>query len=241
MLDQELYKAEFKGFSKESYLVKVVQGGTYGKARYVVSDDGGNTWSKIQALNKQTEIYDPEGKANNKVVLQFNAEGEPFFKEGTEFHFEGNEFVEYKGNEQIKQVPIDNGIKVALNITANELFYKREGDEETINSFDVLNRLIESLHDDDPEAVLESLNNIDTSVNQLLKKQSQVGSTLLELESSEERISNDMDAKAAEVSELEDLDMAKGAIDLNKAELKHQVSLDSAARLIQPTLINFLK
>jgi hypothetical protein len=37
------------------------------------------------------------------------------------------------------------------------------------------------------------------------------------------------------------MDLAKGAVDLNSAELKHKVALDSAARLIQPTLINFLK
>ncbi len=240
-LPKEIYAAEFKGFSKDTYIVKVVQGGTYGNARYIVSDDGGETWSKIQVLQKQNEIYNPEGKANNKVLLQFGAEGEPFFKEGVEFRFEGNEFVEYKGNDQIKEVPIDNGIKVALNITASELLFKEENDKETVNAFDVLNRLIESLQDDDQEAVLESLNEIETSIHQLLKKQSQVGSTVLELEASEERMASEMDTKAAEISEIEDIDLAKGAVDLNKAELKHKVALDSAARLVQPTLISFLK
>jgi flagellin-like hook-associated protein FlgL len=50
-----------------------------------------------------------------------------------------------------------------------------------------------------------------------------------------------MDFKADELSKLEDMDLAKGAIDLNKAELKNKVALDSSARLIQPTLINFLR
>jgi flagellin-like hook-associated protein FlgL len=64
---------------------------------------------------------------------------------------------------------------------------------------------------------------------------------MIELESSEERLENDVDFKAEELSKIEDMDLAKGATDLNQAELKHQVALDSTARLIQPTLINFLK
>jgi len=241
VLPKELYNAQFKGYSKESYIVKVVEGGSYGTARYIVSDDGGESWSKIQALNKQNEIYNPDGKANDKVMLQFGTEGEPFFREGVEFHFDSNEFVEYKGNDQIKLVPIDNGIKVALNITARELFHKSPEDSETVNGFDVLNRLIEALADDDSEAVLESLQDIDTSINQLLKKQGHVGSVMRELEASEVRMADEVDSKQTEISEIEDLDLAKGAIDLNQAEVKHKVALDSAARLVQPTLINFLK
>lgn len=114
-------------------------------------------------------------------------------------------------------------------------------DPETVNTFDVLNRLIESLHDDDQQSLLKSLDELDAAHKQLLKWQSQIGSTVQELESSKSRIQESMDYKAAEISEIEDLDLAKGAMDLNKAEMKNQVNLDSAARLIQPTLINFLK
>ncbi|MDX2471883.1 MAG: flagellin [SAR324 cluster bacterium] len=241
VLDSDIYMAQFKGYSKADYTVKVVRGGDYGHARYVVSDDGGESWSKIQILNRQNEIYNPEGKANDKVRLQFGVTGSPFFREGTEFHFEGNEFVEYYGNDQIKQVPIDNGIKVALNITAKELLFKNPNDTETVNTFDIMHRLISSLESDDEEAILESLNEIDTSINQLLSKKAQVGATVLELEDSESRLAGDIDTKLSEISDIEDIDLAKGAIDMNKAELKHKVALDSAARLVQPTLINFLK
>ena len=54
-------------------------------------------------------------------------------------------------------------------------------------------------------------------------------------------IEQNIDFKSDELSNIEDMDLAKGATDLNQAELKHQVALDSTARLIQPTLINFLK
>jgi flagellar hook-associated protein 3 FlgL len=112
---------------------------------------------------------------------------------------------------------------------------------ETVNIFDVMNRLKELLEDDDEMAVQKSIFELNDAVNQVLDKRSQIGSTFKELEASEDRIESSIDFKSSELSKLEDMDLAKGAVDLNNAELKHKVALDSAARLIQPTLINFLK
>lgn len=240
-IDPSVFEAIFDGYGKEEYLVRVMKGGTYGVAQFIVSDDGGKTWSQTKLLQKQNEIFNPEGKASNKVKLQFKAKGEPYFMEGLEFQFQGNEFVQYNGNEQIKEVIIDNGIKVALNINGRQLFYETPADEESVNIFDMLNRLQASLEDDDQLAVMKSLEDINRSINQVLSWRSQIGSTYKELEASEERIETNIDFKSEELSKLEDMDLAKGAIDLNNAELKRNVALDSAARLIQPTLINFLK
>ncbi len=240
-IDHEEFKANFNGYSKEQYQIRISKGGSYGVAQYNLSDDGGETWSKALLLQKQNEIFNPEGKASNKVKLQFGAEGEPFFKEGLEFKFGGNEFVEYRGNDQIKQVLIDNGIKVALNINANEIFFQDPERPDTVNIFDVMNRLKESMADDDEMAVQKSITELNNAINQVLDKRSKIGSTFKELESSGDRLESSIDFKSAELSKLEDMDIAKGAVDLNNAELKHKVALDSAARLIQPTLINFLK
>ncbi len=240
-INHEEFKANFNGYSKQKYQVRISKGGTYGVAHYNMSDDGGETWSKALLLQRVNEIFNPEGKASDKVKLQFGVEGEPYFREGLEFQFEGNEFVEYHGNDQIKKVLVDNGIKVALNINANEIFFEEPDHPETVNIFDMMNRLKDALADDDEMAVQKSLNELDNAMNQVLDKRSQIGSTFKELESSEERLENSIDFKSEELSKLEDMDLAKGAVDLSNAELKHKVALDSAARLIQPTLINFLK
>ncbi|OGH04473.1 MAG: hypothetical protein A2600_04245 [Candidatus Lambdaproteobacteria bacterium RIFOXYD1_FULL_56_27] len=231
----------FRGYSKENYIVKVVQGGTYGTALYVVSDDDGKTWSPKQSLNKQIEIFNPEGKPSDQIRLQFEAPGKPYFMEGLEFRFTGNEFVEYHGNDVIKEVPIDNGIKVALNTTATELLMKDPEDPETVDTFEVLNRLMSALEEDDQQTVIKSVQEIDNGINQVLKKRAEIGSRVLELESSEDRLSQNIDSKGAEMSKIQDMDLAKGSIDLNKAELKHKSALDASARLIQPTLVQFLK
>jgi flagellar hook-associated protein 3 FlgL len=240
-LDASEFEAQFDGYSKRKYLIRVIKGGGFGVAQYSVSDDGGETWSKAALLQKQNEIFNPEGKASNKVKLQFNTAMIPYFREGLEFQFDGNEFVTYNGNEQIKDVLIDNGIKVALNINAKQIFYEEPDNANTVNIFDMMNRLKEALRDDDELSVQKSIDDVQLAIDQVLDKQSQIGSTFIEMDSSEDRIDSNIDFKSSELSKLEDLDLAKGAVDLNNAELKHKVSLDSAARLIQPTLINFLK
>lgn len=240
-LDPAEFGAEFFGYSKDKYLVRVIKGGSYGVAQYTVSDDLGKTWSQPRVLNQKNEIFNPNGKASNKIHLEFKARGKPFFREGTEFQYTGNEFVTYHGNEQIKEVLVDNGIKVALNINAMQLFKEEPGNSDSVDVFDMMNRLTEALEDDDQQAVMKSIDDIDKSINQVLKIRSQIGSIFKELESSEERIAQNVDFKRDELSKLEDMDLAKGAVDLNKAELKQKTALDASARLIQPTLIDFLR
>lgn len=235
------YEADFDGYSKENYQLKVIKGGTFGIAQYIVSDDEGKTWSKPLLLQRQNEIFDPDGKASNKVNLHFGIHGDPFIREGLEFHFTGNEFVKYNGNEQIKQVTVDNGIKVALNIHAKQIFNKDLDNEDTVNIFDMMIRLKEAMKDDDQDSIIKSIDETNFAINQVLYQQSKIGSIFRELESSEDRIEKNIDFKQGEMSAIEDMDLAKGAVDLNKAELQHKTALDSSARLIQPTLINFLK
>jgi flagellin-like hook-associated protein FlgL len=240
-LDPAEFEAFFHGYAKDNYLVRVIKGGSFGAAHVIISDDDGTTWSQPQVLNKVTEVFNPEGKASNKIDLEFKAGGQPFFREGLEFQFKGNEFVKYKGNEQSKEVIVDNGIKVALNINAMQLFKEEPGNDDSVDIFDMLNRLSEALEDDDQTAVMKSVGDIDKSINQVLQIRSRIGSTFNELESSEERIQSNIDFKQEELSKLEDMDLAKGAVDLNMAELRQKTALDASARLIQPTLIDFLR
>ena len=240
-VDKSEYQAIFSGYSNENYLVRVIREGTYGKALFIVSDNGGKTWSQPEFVQQQMEIFNPEGKASDKVFLQIGAPGRPHFSKGLEFQFDGNEFVKYQGNDQIKKVLLDNGIKVALSITASELFFKDPDEELSVNAFDVLHRLRVALEMDDQKALLKSIEDIEKCINQILYRRGKLGSVVREVEASEERVEQNIDFKSEELSKIEDMDLAKGTIDLNQAELKHSVALDSTAKLIQPTLINFLK
>ena len=241
LADQDEYDANWVGYSNNEYLVRIIKAGGFGEAQYVVSDNNGVDWSLPKILQRKIEVFNPEGKASDHLKLQFETNSEPYFEEGMDLFFKGNPSVIYQGNDEPKEILIDNGIKVALNLTARDLFFANPHDPETVNLFDVVHRLIVALDLDDPRSVLKSVGDIDIAMNQLLKGRAHMGSLMKELEEAKERIAKEMDYRRDAISDIEDMDMAEAAMDLNTAEMKNKVSLDTAARLIQPTLVNFLK
>ena len=239
--DPAEFDAHWVGYSNNEYMIKILKVGEFGQAQFIVSDDNGKSWSKPKILQRKIHVFNENGKPNDHFSLQFGAGVNPQFSEGMELFFNGNPYVKYQGNEHPKEVLIDSGIKIALNITAKELFYENPNDPDTVNLFDMLNRLTIALEADDPRSVMKSIGEIDTSMNQVLKGRAKIGALVKELESSEERIIKDYDFKAEELSKIEDMDIAKAAMDLNAAEMRNKTALDAASRLIQPTLVNFLK
>ena len=61
------------------------------------------------------------------------------------------------------------------------------------------------------------------------------------LNTSEERIEEMTFEKEKIISKIEDLDYADAMIQLNTEEMKNTASLQTGARLIQPSLLNFLR
>ena len=231
--------AHFLGYSNQKYIARVHKGGKLDQAQIIISDDGGKTWGPPQILTEKNEIYNSEGLPNQNVKLLIDDDNEPFFWKGTEFHFNQNPVVKYKGNNQIKEVLLHSGIKTPISITANDLFFKRS--EETVNVFDLLYNISSSMKNDDQKALTKSLEFIDLAIEQVLTQRAQIGVVGRQLGTATEKLGEENFSKTKELSELEDMDFPKAVMDLNTTEVRHKASLDAGARLIQPTLLNFLK
>ncbi|MDH4225000.1 MAG: hypothetical protein OEW12_05095 [Deltaproteobacteria bacterium] len=77
------FQADFRGYSTHPYILRVTHPGPLGQARYAVSDDNGETWSKENTLLTSNEMVNPKGQPSDKVTLrmtgpQKNAEGGPW-------------------------------------------------------------------------------------------------------------------------------------------------------------------
>ncbi len=62
--------AHFVGYSNNPYIVRITQPGSMGAARYVVSDDGGETWSGEKTLAPRIALVNETGKPSEKVALK---------------------------------------------------------------------------------------------------------------------------------------------------------------------------
>ncbi|MDD5425927.1 MAG: flagellar hook-associated protein FlgL [candidate division Zixibacteria bacterium] len=101
--------------------------------------------------------------------------------------------------------------------------------------------LINCLENDDQEGTGLLLGSLDNSIQHLLKYRGVVGARSIRLETTDSRLV-DMNLNFTKLlSEVEDADMTKLVSDLATYENNYQASLIASSKIIQPSLLNFLK
>lgn len=263
----DAFQAFFDGHSSNAYQIEITKSGTFGQAMYRVSDDGGETWSKEGILRRQIDVHNPDGKLDDQVILRFVTElgivndlnnlpinnkdldtlladsealqQNLIFPKGMEFIFTPNPPYHYAGSEETRDVMIGDFNSLKIHHTAQELFFKT--DEESVNTFEVLQSLEQALQKNDTEAISGRLNDVDASIEQVLQRLVITGEAISEIQKARQYLEEQIFAKQEELSHLQDLDMAEAAVNLNTAELRNKVSLNAGSRLVQPTLMDFLR
>ncbi len=265
LLDVKQFRSQFEGFSSNNYRIRVTKGGVWGQARVKISDDGGRTWSKEQTLRPLTHVFNPDGKINDQVLLKFSDEEGRLgnvlpkqfdfnseksaefdldalgiiFPEGIEFVYQPNPEVTYNGSTHKKEALISNGLSIPVNVTAQELLFG-EG-EDGVDTFSLLVAMERALLENDGIAIAERLGELDLAQNQVLKQQADVGNIVRELYSTKSQLGNQQFEKERQLSDIQDLDIAEATVDLKVAEANNKLSLNTGARLIQPSLSDFLR
>jgi flagellin-like hook-associated protein FlgL len=265
LLDVKQFRAQFEGFSTNNYRIKVTKGGVWGQARVKISDDDGRTWSKEQTLRPVTHVFNPDGKLNDQVVLKFsdqegrlgnvlprqfdfNSEKSAefdidslgiLFPEGIELVYQPNPEVSYNGSVHKKEALISNGLAIPVNVTAQDLLFG-EG-ENGVDTFSLLAAMERALLANDGTAIANRLDELELAQNQVLKQQADVGNTIRELYATQAKLENQQFEKESQLSDIQDLDIAEATVDLKVAEANNKLSLSTGARLIQPTLSDFLR
>ena len=265
LLDVNQFRAQFEGFSSNNYRIKVTKSGVWGQARIKISDDGGRTWRKEQTLRPVTHVFNPDGKQNDQVVLKFsdqegrlgnvlprqfdfNSEKSAefdidslgiLFPEGIEFVYQPNPEVTYNGSVHKKEALISNGLTIPVNVTAKELLLG--GEEDGVDTFSLLATMERALIANDGIAIANRLGELELAQNQILKQQADIGNTIRELYATQAKIENQQFEKERQLSDIQDLDIAEATVDLKVAEANNKLSLNTGARLIQPTLSDFLR
>ena len=134
---------------------------------------------------------------------------------------------------------ISNGHSIPVNITAQELLLGE--DEDGVDTFSLLAAMERALLENDGIAIAKRLDQLNLAQNQVLKQQADVGNIVRELHSTQSRLENQQFEKERQLSDIQDLDIAEATVDLKVAEANNKLSLSTGARLIQPSLSDFLR
>ena len=132
---------------------------------------------------------------------------------------------------------IDGLDPVQVNMTTDEVFGNKLTDT---NVFDSLIGMMEGLHKNQQPMIEEAIGDIDIVFERILAAQATTGSRMNKIENSADRLSDKIVENTRIQSELEDLDFAQAISEFTLAESVYNASLQSAARVLQPSLSNFI-
>lgn len=132
---------------------------------------------------------------------------------------------------------IETGIVTPINITAGELL---DDPASGTNILETIIGLGESLLHNDQPNIVNSITNIDLGFKTLLAAQAKNGSRINRFETTMERNESQSIETTRLHSEIEDAELAETATKFSVAETVYNAALQSAAKIIQQSLVNFL-
>ncbi|MFK8138312.1 MAG: flagellar hook-associated protein FlgL [Bdellovibrionales bacterium] len=110
-----------------------------------------------------------------------------------------------------------------------------------VDVFQAVKRLEIALRADDTRGVQNSLDKLDTAINQVVMSRADVGSRLNALENNIESLQKGLIDNKILASKFEDADAFEVYSELQAAEGNLKASLSTSGRLIQPSLLDFLR
>lgn len=109
------------------------------------------------------------------------------------------------------------------------------------NVIDTLVQLKRALEKDDSAAVIASLRNLDRSLDSVNESRAFVGASLRRIESTDFILDQDIVDQSEQLSNTEDADIIQRASDLAALETALNATLSASARILQPSLLDFLR
>ncbi|MDN5331219.1 MAG: flagellar hook-associated protein 3 FlgL [Tepidanaerobacteraceae bacterium] len=193
-----------------------------------IKDEGGNTIARASGVN-----VDEDGQEISGVDDLGNPDASRnFFLNFKNFPLKGDGtvvlslYAERKNSYNLGRL---NTMDVAL-----------YGDEVFSEIFKTVESIEQDLRNNDSASLSSRLSDLDDAINILLKFRSQVGAKINRLEATKTRIENNRIDYTALLSKTEDIDIAQVIMDLKMEENVYRASLAVGARIIQPTLVDFL-
>lgn len=146
-------------------------------------------------------------------------------------------FGQIASNRGVIERDVESGITIPINIGMDEMTTDPESGDTL---FGTLFELGEALVQDDRDTIAQSIDRLDNVFSALRSAQSRNGSRVNRLQITLERNENQYTQVTQLQSELEDAEMAETVSKFMLTENVYNAALQSTAKIIQPSLVNFL-
>jgi flagellar hook-associated protein 3 FlgL len=130
-------------------------------------------------------------------------------------------------------IEVSKGVKLKANVNPRNVFSQE--------LFDTLQQIENTLNGAASGDLDNLLKNLDSHINNVLAERAELGARYNRLELIEQRISEQQVIAQRMISDNEDADIEKVITNLKTQESVHRAALAVGARIIQPTLLDFLR
>ncbi|MBP1971170.1 flagellar hook-associated protein 3 FlgL [Virgibacillus natechei] len=146
---------------------------------------------------------------------------------------EDGEIVEIDLNDEAVRIEVADGTKLQANVNSGDVFNDK--------LFGDIDGFIDALDNNEQPTIEQSIESMDDNINNTINARADLGARMNRLELIENRL-NDQEIVATQtMSENEDVDYAKAITELITQESLHRAALSAGARIVQPTLMDFLR
>lgn len=143
-------------------------------------------------------------------------------------------------NENKVNLELSQGIEVAININPKNVFTYTAGSPES-GLFGDINELKKALEGTSGNEINGFLDKLDSHINKLVAERSELGARYNRVELIDARLGEQEVIANRILSDNEDADIERVITDLKMQESLHRAALGVGSRIMQPTLMDFLR
>jgi len=204
--------------------------------------------SEITAEEKQfaadqiKDLYDQvislaNSTYNNNYIFGGHATDTAPFSRDADFN------VTYHGDDGQVRLMVGNNVEITYNADGSKIF--QNAANGGVNLFDELKNLIDGLENSDAAAgsaqIKATLSPLYTARQQINSRRSEYAPALYRLQYTDEYWTNLKPKVQGALADTEQADIAKTVMELTNLEVAYETTLATAARIIQPSLMDFLR
>ena len=147
----------------------------------------------------------------------------------------------YAGNTGTVSRDVAPGVSLQVNVTGPDVFGAAAGAASyTGNVFEVISKLADDLTAGNVSSARGGIDAIDGSLDRIYGVQATLGSRSKRLEDVQSRNGEVTLEIQSQLAGIEDIDLPRTIIDVKSQELAYQAALAATAKVIQPSLLQFL-
>ena len=188
------------------------------------------------------DIYDQvmqmaNSKFNGNFIFSGHATNTAPFSRDADFN------ATYSGDDGEFRIMVSDNVEVNLVADGRKIF--QNAANGGVNIFDELKNLIDGLENPDPVAgsaqIEATVSVLQDSRDQINNIRSKYALSLYRLQAADEYMTNLRPKMEEALATLEQADITKAVVELQNLELAYETTIATAARIIQPSLLDFLR